>query len=121
MQEICRIGQDFLHINFLFICMKCCPILCSILCVENVRKCHVLENRTCRKFYFWSSVTYKYYANSALNNIKVCQMKYTRNLYCGIVWTYKIKFPLKKCSQQHLWPQLLDCMLDHKADRTWFH
>ena len=52
MQEICRIGQDFLHI--LFICMKCCPILCQI-CVGNVRKCHILENRTCRKFYFWSS------------------------------------------------------------------
>ena len=40
MQEICRIGQDFLHISL--IGMKCCPILCQ-LCVGNARKCHILE------------------------------------------------------------------------------
>ena len=53
MQEICRIGQDFLH--FSFIHMNCCPILCQIN-VGDVRKCHILENKTFRKSHFWSSV-----------------------------------------------------------------
>ena len=39
LQEICRIGQDFLHNSFVRIKFR--PILCQI-CVGNVRKCHVL-------------------------------------------------------------------------------
>ena len=43
MQEICRIGQNFLHISFIYIEFR--PILCQI-CVGNVRKCHVLVSKT---------------------------------------------------------------------------
>ncbi len=53
MQEICRIGQDFLYISF--VCVTFRSILCRI-CVGNVRKCHVLVHRIRRKSYIWSSV-----------------------------------------------------------------
>ena len=38
--EICRIGQDFLHISY--VCIKVHPILCQI-CVGNVRKCEEIS------------------------------------------------------------------------------
>ena len=56
MQEICRIGQDFLYISF--VCVTFCPILCRI-CVGNVSKCHALVHRIRRKSYIWSSVCYQ--------------------------------------------------------------
>ena len=43
--HVCR---KFVGQGKLFIFMKFCPILCQI-CVENMRKFHVLINKTCRK------------------------------------------------------------------------
>ena len=68
-------------------CMKCCPILYQ-LCVGNVRKYHLLENRTCRKSQFWSS-SIPYNVMSIIHTQLYCKILVTCcatyiNFYCTI-------------------------------------
>ena len=114
MQEICRIGQNFLHISF--ICMKCCPILYQSH-VGNTRKCHVLISRTGRKFHFQSSENIQFTCSLNISDIyrAIIIIKQSSAPSPCIFW----KCFNQTCRYKFKYHTLCDIYLEHYGTCTW--